>query len=64
MILLTTDEARIVHAVLEFGAPVLGLVTESDREHFARARAKLSAHSRALAEMIAASTPRDGKEPA
>jgi hypothetical protein len=53
MMLLTTDEARVVHAVLEFGMQMLGMMSEADQNHFWRARKKLSDHVGALVQSMA-----------
>lgn len=59
MILLTTDQARVVHAVLEFGPQILQ--AESDREHLEAARARLADHVQMLVvsmvSVLATATP-------
>ncbi len=60
MILLTTHEARMLHAFIVYGA-----ASETDRAHLESAKAKLQSHTAALVEMMAVSSPKPKpKEPA
>lgn len=64
MILLTTDQARVLHAVLTMGPGVTALMSESDKEHLERAKHRLASHVHALVESMHAAGQFDGKEPA
>lgn len=64
MMLLTTDEARVVSAVLEFGTPVLAVATDADQSHYLRAREKLAAHTQALVLSMLLVRGTSGREPA
>lgn len=65
MILLSTAEARVVHAVLEFGPGTVGLLSENDKAHLAKAKAKLGRHVMAFMESeVAARVGTAPKEPA
>ena len=42
MMMLTTHEARVIHAVLEFGPSARDLMSDTDSAHLARAKVKLT----------------------
>lgn len=64
MILLTTHEARVVHAVVEFGPVARDLMSEADKGHLTSARAKLTNHVHAFVESHTAALRSNSKEPA
>lgn len=64
MMLLTTDETRVVSAVLEFGAATVGLMSDGDVGHLDRARSRLAHHNYALIESMWGARGYAPKEPA
>lgn len=64
MIILSTDEARVVHLLLGVSARLTGLLSDADAGHFATAIAKFRAHDNALVKSMISAGQLGGKEPA
>ncbi len=64
MIVLSTDQARVVHAVLEFGPPIIERLSDGDRAHLKVAHQRLTDHTDGLIRSIALVWASSDKEPA